>query len=501
LYLPGYNYTLACGLIAEITTHFSEKKNLLNRPIVNGKILIANRGEIAIRIMQACKDLGLDYVVVYTAADEDSEHVRLNRDSKGNNKMAWQVASYTDPNDILAVADHTECTAIHPGYGFFSEDFRFARRVTVRDRPLTFIGPNWQVIKNLGDKINTKKVAKSLDIPVIPGTDSPIYNEMEAEEIADQLLDDQKSQNIKYPSILVKAAAGGGGMGIEEVSEIEQFRRVYRQVQNYAKRQFGDAGVLIEQCLRDYNHLEVQLLCSRHGERLHFGTRNCTIQSTGRQKRVEAAPGFDDSCFVYNFDSSEVLERIVEYSLKLASHVRYDNVGTWEWIVAQDGQPYLLEVNTRIQVENDISARISYINGKHPNLIREQIRLALGDRIGFTQHDIVFNGASIELRIVAEDTMRGFAPWIGTIEKLKFPEYEWAAVYTHVPFDKSYIIPSDFDPNLALVVLWGDSIEAAKKRASKFLSETVIEGTDSKGEPIITNMNYLHNNLDRLLTF
>ncbi len=465
------------------------------------KILIANRGEIAIRTMRACQDLGLDYVVVYTAADEDSEHVRLNRDSKGTNNRAWQISSYTDPNDILAVADHTDCTAIHPGYGFFSEDFRFARRVTVRDRPLTFIGPNWQVIKNLGDKINTKKVAKSLAIPVIPGTDSPIYNEMEAEEIADQLLDDQKSRNIKNPTILVKAAAGGGGMGIEEVREIEQFRRVYRQVQNYAKRQFGDPGVLIEQCLRDYNHLEVQLLCSRHEERLHFGTRNCTIQSTGRQKRVEASPGFDDSCYVYDFDANEILERIVQYSLKLASHVRYDNIGTWEWIVTQDGQPYLLEVNTRIQVENDISARISYINGKHPNLLREQIRLALGDRIGYTQHDVVLKGASIELRIVAEDTKRGFAPWIGTIEKFSFPHYDWAAVYTHVPFDRPYMIPSDFDPNLALVVLWGDSIQEAKERASKFLAETVIAGSNSKGEAITTNMEYLHNNLDRLLTF
>jgi acetyl/propionyl-CoA carboxylase alpha subunit len=468
---------------------------------VKGKILIANRGEIALRIMHACKDLGLEYVVVYTAADEDSEHVRQNLASNDNVKRAWQVTSYTDPNDILAVADHTECTAIHPGYGFFSEDFRFARRVTVRDRPLTFIGPNWQVIKNLGDKINTKKVAKALSIPVIPGTDSPIYNEMEAEEIADHLLDDQKSRNIKNPSILVKAAAGGGGMGIEEVSEIEQFRRVYRQVQNYAKRQFGDAGVLIEQCLRDYNHLEVQLLCSRHGERLHFGTRNCTIQSTGRQKRVEAAPGFDDSCFVYDFDSNEVLERIVQYSLKLASHVRYDNVGTWEWIVAQDGQPYLLEVNTRIQVENDISARISYINGKQPNLIREQLRVALGDRIGFSQDAIKLKGSSIELRIVAEDTRRGFAPWMGTIEKFNFPQHEWAAVYTHVPFDRPYMIPSDFDPNLALVVLWGDSIQETKERASRFLSETVIEGKNSKNEPIVTNMEYLHNNLDRLLTF
>ena len=152
-------------------------------------------------------------------------------------------------------------------------------------------------------------------------------------------------------------------------------------------------------------------------------------------------------------------------------------------------------------MENDISARISYINGKQPNLIREQLRIALGDRVGFSQDAIKFKGSSIELRIVAEDTRRGFAPWIGTIEKFKFPEHEWAAVYTHVPFDRPYMIPSDFDPNLALVVLWGDSIQETKERASRFLSETVIEGQNSKNEPIVTNMEYLHNNLDRLLTF
>lgn len=467
---------------------------------MEGKVLIANRGEIAIRIMEACKDLGLDYTVVYTEADKDSEHVR--RNSNGNDSgTAWRVASYTDPNDILAVADHTECTAIHPGYGFFAEDFRFARRVTTRNRPLTFIGPNWQVIKNLGDKINTKRVARQLGIPTIPGTDSPIYNEIEAEETAQHLLDIQKDMGISKPSILVKAAAGGGGMGIEEVAEIERFRRVYRQIQSYAKRQFGDGGVLIEQCLRDYNHLEVQLLCSRHGERVHFGTRNCTIQSTGRQKRVEAAPGFDDDCHVYDFNANEILEQIVQYSLKLASHVRYDNVGTWEWIVTRQGQPYLLEVNTRIQVENDVSARISYINDKQPNLIREQIRLALNDRIGYTQNDIRFKGTSIELRIVAEDTQRGFAPWIGTITRFELPRHDWSAVYTHVPSDRPYMIPSDYDPNLALAIVWGESMQDAKEKASRFLKETVIEGRNSSNAEITTNISYLHNNLDRLLAF
>ena len=467
---------------------------------MEGKVLIANRGEIAIRIMNACQDLGLDYVVVYTEADRDSEHVQRNI-TRGPGQNAWRITSYTEPNDILAVADHTGCTAIHPGYGFFSEDYRFARRASNRDRALTFIGPSWEVIKSLGDKINTKRTANQLGIPTIPGTDAPIYNEMEAEEIALRLLESQEADGIDNPSILVKAAAGGGGMGIEEVTEIEHFRRIYRQLQNYAKRQFGDGGVLIEQCLRDYNHLEVQLVCSKHGERIHFGTRNCTIQSTGRQKRVEAAPGFHGSCFSYDFDEQKVLDQIVEYSLKLAAHVNYDNVGTWEWIVSRSGQPYLLEVNTRIQVENDISARISFINGRQPNLLREQIRLGLGDKIGYRQADVDFRGAAIELRIVAEDTKRGFAPWIGTITDFTFPQHEWSAVYTHVPFDRPYPIPSDFDPNLALALVWGDSMDEAKARAARFIDEVVIHGKDSSDNPIITNLAYLKNNLDRLLAF
>ncbi len=467
---------------------------------MQGKVLIANRGEIAIRIMEACKDLGLDYVVIYTDADRDSEHVRRNQTS-GPRQNAWKVTRYTDANDILAVADHTLCTAIHPGYGFFSEDFRFARRVTIRDRPLIFIGPGWQVIKDLGDKINTKHVANDLGIPTIPGTDSPIYNEMEAEEIAQHLFDIQEDEEAEQPAVLVKAAAGGGGMGIEEVTQIEQFRQVYRRVQNYAKRQFGDGGVLIEQRLTDYNHLEVQLVCSRHDERVHFSSRNCTIQSTGRQKRIEAAPGFDPTCFDYEFDSDKVLDSIVKYSLRLAEHVKYDNVGTWEWIVSRSGKPYLLEVNTRIQVENDVSARISYINNAHPNLIREQIRLALGEPMGYTQEDIEFRGASIELRIVAENPARDFTPWIGTITRFDLPRYEWSALYTHVPSDRPYPIPSEYDPNLALALVWGDSMEQAKKRARKFIDNAVIEGENSSGEPILTNLEYLRDNLDRLLTF
>jgi acetyl/propionyl-CoA carboxylase alpha subunit len=195
------------------------------------------------------------------------------------------------------------------------------------------------------------------------------------------------------------------------------------------------------------------------------------------------------------------MDQVVEYSLKLAAHVRYDNVGTWEWIVDRQGRPYLLEVNTRIQVENDVSARISYLQGKHPNLIQEQIRLALGDKIGYTQKNIQFKGASIELRLVAEDPSRGFAPWIGTITKFSLPKEDWSAVYTHVPSDRPYTIPSDYDPNMALALVWGESMAEAKERARQFLAAAVVEGENSSGAPIMTNIQYLRDNLDRLLTF
>jgi len=467
------------------------------------RVLIANRGEIALRIIQACKDLGLDYVVLYTKEDEFSLHVRIAQQEEGGFKKAYRIARYNDPNEIFSVADEAECTAIHPGYGFFSENYSFARRAAMRIRPLIFIGPRWEVIRDLGSKINTKRLAKNLNVPVIPGSDGPIYNELEAEEVAEELFFLQKEQGVQHPSILVKASAGGGGMGIEEVSHLDAFRRIYRRIQNYAKRQFGDEGVLIEQCLRDYQHLEVQLLCSPHGEVVHFGTRNCTIQSAGRQKRLEVAPGFDPSVCEYPFDAKAVLDRIVEYSVRLAKHVGYDNIGTWEWIVSRDGSPCLMEVNTRIQVENEISGCISRISGSDgpPNLIREQIRVALGDRLGFTQKDISFEGTSIELRIVAEDARRGFAPWCGTITRFDYPDETWARLYSHVPRDTPYNIPTEYDPNFALAIIWGRDTEQAKERARQFLRGIAIEGTGAGDESIITNLEYLYNRIDDVLQF
>ena len=445
----------------------------------------------------------MDFVCVYTAADEHSGHVALARESCGGSKNLYRVASYHDANEILAVADAAEATAIHPGYGFFAEDFRFARRVCERTRKLIFIGPSWQVIRELGDKINTKRLARGLSVPTVPGSDRPIYDEMEAEEIAESLFAFQAEQGIACPLVLVKASAGGGGMGIEEVHDPGMFRTVYRRIRNYALRQFKDEGVLIEQRVSNYNHLEVQIVSDRTGKNpVHFGTRNCSVQSTGRQKRIEVAPGFAPGQLAYSFDAQKVLDDIVDYSLAIARKVRYDNVGTWEWIVTPVGKPFLMEVNTRIQVENGVSAIISRIKGKAGvNIIAEQIRVGLGEPLGYQQSDITFEGAGIEYRIIAEDTESKFLPWVGRIEEFSWKDEPWLTMHTHIPRDRAYEIPTEFDPNLALAIVWGRDMNEAKSRGKEFLDSLVLRGQDDAGRPLCSNVQFLRTRTDRLLEF
>lgn len=464
------------------------------------RILIANRGEIALRVMQACLNLGHEFVAVYTKEDQESLHCRFALE-QGGEKSLYRISSYQDANEIFAVADISEATAIHPGYGFFAEDYRFARRTVKRSRPLIFIGPSWQIIKELGDKINTKRIARKLGVPTVPGSDRPIYDDLEAEELAKDLFAFQKEQGIEHPVILIKASAGGGGMGIEEVGDMDRFRSVLRRLKNYAQRQFGNDGVLIEQRVFDFNHLEVQIVADRYGNIVHFGTRNCTIQSTGRQKRIEIAPGFYPKTINYAFDAQKVLNDITEYSLRIAKEVKYDNVGTWEWIISPTGQPFLMEVNTRIQVENGVSAIISRIKGQEANLIEEQIRLGLGEKMGYSQRHISFEGIGIEYRIVAESPEENFTPWVGTITKFSYPKYPWLKVFTQVPQDKPYEIPTDFDPNLALAIIWGSDLEEAKYRGLKFLEEIVLEGQNSRGEPLKSNLNFLKQKTQDILIF
>lgn len=471
-------------------------------PLTQHKILVANRGEIAIRIMRACRKLGVAFTAVYTAEDAASGHVRLARE-EGGEKSLFRVSSYHDANELMAVADEAGCTAVHPGYGFFAEDFRFARRVTKRDRKLTFIGPSWKIIRELGDKINTKRLARSLGVPTVPGSDRPIYDEMEAERIAKSVFEFQEQQGIQRPLVLVKASAGGGGMGIEEVYDPDQFRSVYRRIRNYALRQFKDEGVLIEQRITDFNHLEVQIVSDRSGTNpVHFGTRNCSIQSTGLQKRIEVAPGFAPDELEYTFNAGRVLTDIVDYSLTMARKVGYDNVGTWEWIVTRKGDPFLMEVNTRIQVENGVSARISRVRGKEGvDLIAEQIRIGLGQPLGYTQAEIASEGVGIEYRLIAEDPDNNFTPWVGRIEHFQWKDQPWLAMLTHVPRNEPYEIPTEFDPNLALAIIWGKDLEEAKARGLEFLDSLRLEGQNGAGDPLKSNVGFLKANTGRILRF
>ena len=392
---------------------------------------------------------------------------------------------------------------MHPGYGFFAEDFRFARRVTKRDRKMIFIGPSWKIIRELGDKINTKRLARSLGVPTVPGSDRPIYDEVEAERIARSVFEFQEQQGIKRPLVLVKASAGGGGMGIEEVYDIDMFRSVYRRIRNYALRQFKDEGVLIEQRITDFNHLEVQIVSDRSGQHpVHFGTRNCSIQSTGLQKRIEVAPGFAPHNISYSFNAEKVLVDIVHYSLTMARKVGYDNVGTWEWIVTRNGEPFLMEVNTRIQVENGVSARISTVNNEGGvDLIAEQIRTGLGQPLGYGQEAIAFDGVGIEYRLIAEDPDNRFTPWVGRIERFSWQEQPWLTMLTHVPTDEPYEIPTEFDPNLALAIVWGKDLDEAKARGQEFLDGLVLEGHNAAGDSLKSNVNFLRANTERILRF
>jgi acetyl/propionyl-CoA carboxylase alpha subunit len=470
--------------------------------ISHHKILIANRGEIAMRVAKACDWLGLDFACVYTRSDEQSGHVALARKLRGE-KSVLRIQSYHDANEILSVADHCGATAVHPGYGFFAEDFRFARRVTERRRKLIFIGPSWKIIQSLGDKINTKRLARSLGVPTVPGSDRPVYDELEAEEIAETLFAFQSEQGIDKPLVLVKASAGGGGMGIEEVYTIDKFKNVYRRIRNYAKRQFHDEGVLIEQRIHHFNHLEVQILGARGGRDIvHFGTRNCSIQSTGRQKRIEVAPGFAPAEVSYNFDAAKVLGDIVDHSLSIAREVGYDNAGTWEWMVTPVGQPFLMEVNTRIQVENGVSAIVSKIKGREGvDLIAEQIRLGLGDAMGYGQPDVELSGVGIEYRIIAEDPAAKFTPWVGRIDRFAWQGVPWLQLYTHIPSDAPYEIPIEYDPNLALAIIWGKDLAEAKARGLEFLGGVELTGADQSGSPLRSNLSFLREKTASILEF
>lgn len=352
------------------------------------KVLIANRGEIAVRIIRACRELGISTVAVYSEPDRDSLHVRLADEAYCIGPMPAKD-SYLNFTNIMSVATLTDCDAIHPGYGFLAENADFAE--ICESCNITFIGPSPDAITRMGDKAVAKETMKLAGVPIIPGSDGLVGDIEEAVMLG---------RDIGYP-IIVKATAGGGGKGIRIAEDEASLVKQITAAQQEAQKAFGNAGVYLEKFLTGMKHVEIQIIADNHGNVVHLGERDCSVQRR-RQKLIEEAP-----CSVL---TPEVRDAMGQAAVRAAQAVNYSGAGTLEFLLGPDGQFYFMEMNTRIQVEHPVTEMVTGVD-----LIKEMISVAEGNPLSFTQEDIVINGWSIECRINAEDPERNFMPSPGKI--------------------------------------------------------------------------------------
>lgn len=417
------------------------------------KILIANRGEIAVRIIRSCKDMGIETVAVYSTADADALHVQLADEAVCIGAPSAKD-SYLNTNNVLSAALLTGSDAIHPGFGFLSENAAFAR--LVEDCGLIFIGPNSDVIELMGNKINARRKMIEAGVPVIPGSAGAIENIDEGITIA---------KSIGYP-LMIKAAAGGGGRGIRIVNDDAQFRAVFDTLRQEAKNNFGDDTVYIERMFVDPKHIEVQILADKHGTVLHLFERDCSFQRR-HQKVIEEAP-----CHML---SNEQRIRICEDAVKVAQAVGYDSVGTVEFLFDQHQNHYFMEMNTRIQVEHPITEMITGVD-----LIRNMIRSAENVKLPMAQEDIVIRGHAIECRINAEDMRRDFAPSGGKIDFYHPPGGKDVRIDSAIY--NGYVIPPFYDSMIMKLITYGDTRLAAIKKMRSALEELIIDGVTTNIE-------------------
>jgi acetyl-CoA carboxylase biotin carboxylase subunit len=410
------------------------------------KVLIANRGEIALRINRACQELGVLTVAIFSEADRDSLHVRQ-ADEAFCVGPGPAGRSYLNIPNIISTALVTHCDAIHPGYGFLAENARFAE--ICNDHGLTFIGPKPSVIALMGDKATAKRVVREAGVATTPGSDllSSVEDAHEAAE------------SIGYP-LLLKATAGGGGRGMRVVNDATDLPRAYAGATAEAEASFKDGRVYLERLIRAPRHVEVQVLGDEFGNIVHLGERDCSVQKPAHQKIVEETPAPNLS--------AQSRSSLHEMALRASRYVGYTNAGTLEFLVAGH-DVYFMEMNTRIQVEHPVTEMVYNID-----LVKEQIRIAAGEPLGYTQSDLVARGHAIECRINAEDPRNNFAPAAGTVSKLVFPGGPGIRVDTHVYAGAT--IPPYYDSMIAKIVAFGDSREVAIARMERALRETLIEG-------------------------
>ena len=412
------------------------------------KVLIANRGEIALRILRAARELGIKTVVAHSTADEKSLPVLL-ADEAICIGPPPSGQSYLNIPNILSAAIVTGADAIHPGYGFLAENATFAEMC--REHGITFIGPTPENMKALGDKATARKVAREAGVPTVPGTDE-LSSLEEAKRAA---------QEIGYPVIL-KASAGGGGRGMRVVHTEEELERAVLQAQEEARAAFGNPAVYLEKYIEEPKHIEIQVLGD--GERVvHLWERDCSIQRR-HQKLLEEAP---------SLLPEETRRAIAEAARRLAEHVGYVSAGTMEFLVDKEGNFYFIEMNTRIQVEHPVTEMITGID-----LVQAQFRIAQGEKLWLKQEEIQVRGHAIEVRVNAEDPEKGFRPSIGKVETLLFPGGPGVRVDSHLY--AGYQIPPHYDSLIAKIIAWAPTREEAIKRMERALSETVIEGPGLK---------------------
>lgn len=434
------------------------------------RVLIANRGEIALRINRACRELGIKTVAVYSDVDKESLHVRL-ADESVCIGPANPTQSYLNIPAILTAAEITDSDAIHPGYGFLSENYHFAEACTTSG--ITFIGPTPENIRLGGDKAKARQTMKRKGVPVVSGSDGPVPNEESAVKIA---------KKIGFP-IVLKASAGGGGHGMRIVREEKDLEQAFYMAQREALTSFGNSEIYIEEYIPEMRHIEVQIMADSKGNTIHLSERDCSIQRR-HQKLIEESPSPVSS-------TEKFKKRLGELGVKAARAIKYRNVGTVEFIVDSKGNIYFIEMNTRIQVEHPVTEAVTGID-----IIKEQIKLAAGFPLEYKQNQIKLSGHAIECRINAEDPER-FIPSPGKITFLSLPGGPGVRVDTAIY--GGYLIPSHYDSLIAKLIVHGKNREEAITMMKRALDEFIIEGVNTTipfHKKVMNNTDFISGNFN-----
>ncbi|MET3684311.1 acetyl-CoA carboxylase biotin carboxylase subunit [Alkalibacillus flavidus] len=415
------------------------------------KVLVANRGEIAVRIIRACKELGIETVAIFSEADRESLHVQIADEAYCVGPILSKD-SYLNKTNIMSVAKLTNCDAIHPGYGFLSENADFAE--LCEECNVTFIGPSADAISRMGTKDVARETMREAGVPIVPGSDGIIENEDEGRRVAEE---------IGYP-VIIKATAGGGGKGIRVARDEDELVQGIRVTQNEAETAFGNPGVYLEKFIEDFRHVEIQVLADKHGNTVHLGERDCTVQRR-LQKLIEEtpSPAIDET----------IRTKMGDAAVKAAEAVDYVGAGTIEFIFDQkDSSFYFMEMNTRIQVEHPVTEMVTGID-----LIKQQLRVANGEPLQFGQSDIQFNGWSIECRINAENPSKDFMPSAGKVA-MYLPPGGYGVRVDSAAYS-GWNIPPYYDSMIAKLIVHADTREEAMDKMNRSLDEFIIEGIHS----------------------